>query len=437
MANPRSQAVFCLVVQRVIGLLHLLCQKSSTLAAFKTIGLLSIIIVNYNVKYFLEQCLHSVQKAIAGTAAEVIVIDNNSTDDSVAYLQDKFSWVRLVANTLNTGYAKANNQGWKMAAGDMVLFLNPDTILSEDCLQKSVAALQQDPKRGALGIHMLDGSGYFLPESKRGFPSPRASMYKLLGLIKIFPHSKNIAGYYQGHLPEKEDNEVDVLSGAYMMVKKEVLEKTGGFDEQFFMYGEDIDLSYRIQRAGYTNYYLAGSNIVHFKGESTKKNFAYTRLFYKAMGIFVQKHYGKQSRWFTLLAKLGIGVGGMVSYLRQRLTDSRPGVSGNIIQTLVVGDTADTTVVAVALADQPGVQRAIITARDIREMNEVLQAQETGEIIFCTPGIGYADIMACMAQLKGNRVYKFFARGSKCIVGSASKSRSGEVVVLNQEKTKL
>lgn len=362
--------------------------------------------------------------------AEVIVIDNNSSDESVAYLQPKFSWVRFAGNSLNTGYAKANNQGWRMAGGDMVLFLNPDTILSEDCLQKSIAALRKDPRRGALGIHMLDGSGCFLPESKRGFPSPAASLFKLLGLIKIFPHSKTIASYYQGHLPEKKDNRVDVLSGAYMMVKKEVLEKTGGFDEQFFMYGEDIDLSYRIQQAGYANYYLATSSIVHFKGESTKKNFVYTRLFYKAMVIFVQKHYGKQPRWMTLPAKLAIGVGGVVSYLRQLLTRRVSTASVKTIHTLLVGDRADTQEAAVALAAQQVPRRLVITARDVREMNTVLAAEKIKEIIFCTPGIGYAEVITSMEQLKGNREYKFFARGSKSMVGSSSKKRSGEIVVL-------
>jgi len=167
---------------------------------------------------------------------------------------------------------------------------------------------------GALGIHMIDGSGRFLPESKRGFPSPRASFFKLAGLIKIFPNSKGIAAYYLGNLPEKENNEVDVLTGAYMMVKKEVLEKTGGFDEQFFMYGEDIDLSYRIKQIGYKNYYLASSSIIHFKGESTKKDIAYTKLFYKAMRIFVKKHYEKDSWMFSKIVQLAIAARGLLSF---------------------------------------------------------------------------------------------------------------------------
>ena len=412
-----------------------LCKKSSILVAFKTTGLLSVIIVNYNVKYFLEQCLCSVQKAIAGMQAEVIVIDNNSTDESVAFLQHNFPWVRLVANSINTGYAKANNQGWYMSGGDMVLFLNPDTILSEDCLKKSVAALKEDPRRGALGIHMLDGSGRFLPESKRGFPSPVASLFKLLGLTKIFPHSKKIAGYYQGHLPEKKDNAVDVLSGAYMMVKKAVLEKTGGFDEQFFMYGEDIDLSYRIQKAGYTNYYLAGSSIIHFKGESTQKNFAYTRMFYKAMDIFVQKHYGKQSRWFALLAKLAIGFGGMVSYLRQRFAGGAAVPLRTAVNTLIVGDTVDAGTAAAALGvPQAAVQRKLVTVKNIPEMLAVLPDAGIHEIIFCTESTGYAPAIEYMEKMKNGRDYKFFARGSNSMVGSSSKNKSGEIVRVDKNQ---
>ena len=160
--------------------------------------MLSIIIVSYNVKYFLEQCLYSVQKAIEGIEAEVIVVDNNSSDESVEYLQQFFSHVKFIANKENRGYARANNQGWQLATGDYVLFLNPDTIVGEDCFRQSITILQQHDNLGALGIHMIDGSGRFLPESKRGFPSPRASFFKLAGLIKIFPASKGIAALLPG-----------------------------------------------------------------------------------------------------------------------------------------------------------------------------------------------------------------------------------------------
>ncbi|MEO6613817.1 MAG: glycosyltransferase [Chitinophagaceae bacterium] len=255
--------------------------------------LLSLIIVNYNVKHFLEQCLYSVEKAVSGIQAEVLVIDNNSTDNSIEYLQPKFPGFRFIANTENTGFAKGCNQGLKQASGKYILFLNPDTIVPEDCFQKCIAFLESHPGAGALGIRMLDGSGKFLKESKRAFPSPMTSLYKLSGLARLFSKSRTFSKYHLGHLDEKQDHEVDVLAGAFMMIKKEVLDKVGSFDETFFMYGEDVDLSYRIQQAGYKNYYFAGSNIIHFKGESTRKgSMNYVRMFYTAMSLFVRKHYG-------------------------------------------------------------------------------------------------------------------------------------------------
>jgi O-antigen biosynthesis protein len=257
---------------------------------------LTVIIVNYNVKHFLEQCLYSVQKAIAalpGKQAEVIVVDNHSQDGSIAWLTPKFPQINFIANTENVGFAKACNQGLRLAKGRYILFLNPDTILPEDCFHQCISFLSSNAEAGATGIRMLDGSGKFLKESKRSFPSPMTSLFKLFGLSKLFPRSKFFSKYHLGHLDEKENHEADVLAGAFMMVKKEVLDTTGGFDETFFMYGEDIDLSYRIQKAGYKNFYYAGSCIIHFKGESTRKgSMNYVRMFYKAMSIFVQKHYG-------------------------------------------------------------------------------------------------------------------------------------------------
>lgn len=269
---------------------------------------LSIIIVNYNVKLFLEQCLCSVKKAIEGLAAEVIVVDNNSSDNSIEYLSPKFLSVRFIENKVNTGFAKACNQGLQESKGKYILFLNPDTIIPEDCFTKSISFLDADTAAGALGIRMIDGSGKFLKESKRSFPSPATSLFKLFGLARMFPRSKTFSKYHLGHLNEKENNEVDVLAGAFIMVKKEVLDKVGGFDEIFFMYGEDVDLSYRIQKAGYKNYYFAGSSIIHFKGESTRKgSMNYVRMFYNAMSIFVRKHYGgRKAGMFSLLIHFAI-----------------------------------------------------------------------------------------------------------------------------------
>lgn len=269
---------------------------------------LSVIIVNYNVKYFLEQCLHSVQKACKGIDSEIIVADNNSSDGSRIYLEEKFPAVKFIWNIDNTGFAKANNLALEKAAGDFILFLNPDTLLAEDSIEKCLQFFKTSEKTGALGIHMIDGSGNFLKESKRAFPSPLTSLSKLSGLAMLFPASELFARYHLGHLSEKENHEVDVLAGAFMMMPKKVLDEIGNFDERFFMYGEDVDLSYRIQEAGYKNYYFAGSSIIHFKGESTKRgSLNYVRLFYKAMSLFVKKHYsGSKAGVFIFFIQIAI-----------------------------------------------------------------------------------------------------------------------------------
>jgi len=235
-------------------------------------------------------------------------VDNHSTDGSKEFLLSRFPSVKFIWNSANTGFAKANNQALALAKGAYILFLNPDTIVPEDCFEDSIAFFGSHPDAGALGIRMIDGAGKFLKESKRAFPSPLTSLYKLSGLTKLFPHSKIFARYHLGHLPENENHEVDVLAGAYMMIPKKVLDKTGSFDETFFMYGEDVDLSYRIQKAGYKNYYYAQLTIIHFKGESTKKgSLNYVRLFYSAMSLFVKKHYsGGRAGVFNFLIQSGI-----------------------------------------------------------------------------------------------------------------------------------
>lgn len=238
----------------------------------------------------------------------MIVVDNCSSDNSIDYLVPKFPSIRLIANKENVGFAKACNQGLQQAIGKYILFLNPDTILPEDCLEKCIHFFEGNNDAGAAGVKMIDGSGKFLKESKRAFPSPMTSLYKLFGLSKLFPKSKTFSKYHLGNLAENENHEVDVLAGAFMMVKKEVLDKVGGFDETFFMYGEDVDLSYRIQKAGYKNYYLAETSIIHFKGESTRKgSMNYVKMFYNAMSIFVRKHYGgSRAGFFIFLIHIAI-----------------------------------------------------------------------------------------------------------------------------------
>ena len=268
---------------------------------------LSVIIINYNARDLLNQCLISVQNANADIENEIIVVDNNSNDGSQELLTNSFKQIQFHFLKENMGFAKACNLGYRNSTGEFVLFLNPDTIISTDCLKQCISFLENTIDAGALGVRMIDGKGKFLKESKRGFPSPATSFFKLFGFAKLFPHSKTFAKYYSGQLPEKETNPVDVLSGAFMMIRKNVLEKVDGFDEDFFMYGEDIDLSYRITKAGYKNYYLGSITITHLKGGSTSYNLKYVNDFYKAMQIFIEKHYrGKRSLFFIWLLYAGI-----------------------------------------------------------------------------------------------------------------------------------
>lgn len=253
---------------------------------------LSVIIVNYNVRYFLEQALRSVRKAMVGIDGDVWVVDNNSVDDSVRMVKTVFPEVKLIANAHNPGFSFANNQAIRASKGAYVLLLNPDTLVEEDTFSKCLEFMDAHPNAGALGVKLIDGSGKYLPESKRGFPSPWVAFCKTVGLSGLFPKSKLFNRYYLGHLSENEIQEIDVLVGAFMFIRRDALEKAGLLDETFFMYGEDIDLSYRIQKAGYKNYYFPETKIIHYKGESTKKgSLNYVKTFYQAMIIFARKHF--------------------------------------------------------------------------------------------------------------------------------------------------
>ncbi len=269
---------------------------------------LSIVIVNYNVKHFLEQCLHAVQKASKNIKAEVFVVDNNSVDGSVALLRDKFPEIKLIENKQNVGFSKANNQAIKKAKGRYVLLLNPDTVVEEDTFEKVVDFMDKHSEAGGLGVKMIDGKGKFLPESKRGLPTPWVAFYKMFGLSALFPKSKVFGKYHLSYLSENEIHEVDVLAGAFMLIRKKTLDKVGLLDETFFMYGEDIDLSYRIQKGGYKNYYFPETTIIHYKGESTKKgSLNYVKVFYNAMVIFARKHFNsRMAGTFAFLIQLAI-----------------------------------------------------------------------------------------------------------------------------------
>ena len=269
---------------------------------------LSVVIVNYNVKYFLEQCLISVFRAAKDISCEVIVVDNHSSDNSAELVEQKFPKVTLIRNSSNLGFAKANNQALKQTNSRFVLLLNPDTLIEEDTLQKCLNYMDDNPSIGALGVKMIDGSGQFLPESKRGFPSPWAAFCKFSGISSLFPRSKIFNKYHLGNLPQDEVAEIDILCGAFMFIRKKCLDEVGLLDEDFFMYGEDIDLSHRIQKAGHKIVYFPETSIIHYKGESTRKSsLNYVRSFYGAMAIFAQKHFSKGSKnRFLGLLKVGI-----------------------------------------------------------------------------------------------------------------------------------
>jgi GT2 family glycosyltransferase len=282
----------------------------------------SIVIVNYNVKHFLLQCLQSVQKAIAGIEAEVFVVDNASSDNSAEMVKEKFPWVNLIANIENTGFSCANNQAVRLAKGIFVLLLNPDTLVEEDTFVKCLEFMNQTPDAGALGVKMINGNGEFLPESKRALPIPSVAFYKIFGLSKLFPRSKKFGSYHLTYLDNSKIQSVEVLSGAFMFIRKHVLDEIGLLDETFFMYGEDIDLSYRIIKAGYKNYYLPETRIIHYKGESTKKgSINYVVVFYKAMQIFAKKHFtNKKSFLLTWILNIAIWLRASLAIVKRILS---------------------------------------------------------------------------------------------------------------------
>ena len=256
----------------------------------------------------MEQCLISVSKAIQSIDAEIFVVDNNSVDGSVLMVQEKFPSVNLIINKENNGFSSANNQAIRLSNGEYVLLLNPDTVVEEDTFKKCINFMDSHLDAGGLGVKMIDGKGEFLPESKRGLPTPSAAFYKIFGLSSLFPKSKLMGKYHLGFLSKDENHSIDVLSGAFMLLRKKALDKIGLLDESFFMYGEDIDLSYRLILGGYKNYYFSKTSIIHYKGESTKKTSVnYVFVFYNAMIIFAKKHFSKKNaRLFSLLINIAI-----------------------------------------------------------------------------------------------------------------------------------
>ncbi|MBN8832769.1 MAG: glycosyltransferase family 2 protein [Sphingobacteriales bacterium] len=396
---------------------------------------LSIIIVNYNVKYFLEQCLFSLQAALTNIESEIFVIDNASTDGSKEYLTKKFNWVHFIWLPENLGFGKANNLALQNATGQYILFLNPDTILPEDSLQQCLQYMHRHPQAGALGVRMIDGSGKFLKESKRMLPTTWVSFYKISGLAALFPRSKKWAAYYAGHLPEKEIGETDILAGAFMMCSRKAIDLTRGFDEDFFMYGEDVDLSYRIQQAGLRNIYFAETTILHFKGESTQRfSREYVNRFYDAMQLFSKKHFtkGGHTRLLSLAINLAKGLAHSkrlmnkgISLPRTKPTDTaiistQPEFS-RIIHILKNASNPILIKGRIAFGDDD--QDAQIG--NIKNIDTVIKENQLKQIVFAAETLGFKKIISLTEKIKKPVLFLFHAGGSHSIVGSTKKNNQG------------
>lgn len=301
--------------------------------------MLSVIIVSYNVKFYLEQCLESVRRASRGLRVEVFVVDNLSVDGSVAYLRERFPEVVFIENKENVGFARANNQAIRQSEGEYVLLLNPDTIVAEDTFARFVAFMDAHPEAGAAGAYMLNPDGTFAPESRRGLPTPFVAFCKMSGLAALFPKSRLLGRYYMRYLNENEVNEIQVISGAFMMLRREALDKVGFLDEDFFMYGEDIDLSFRMLKGGYKNYFLP-ERMLHYKGESTvKSSYRYVYTFYQAMRLFFRKHYSHYSFIISLPINMAIWARSFMAYAGNRLRYRKNHVSVSFpMNALVIGD---------------------------------------------------------------------------------------------------
>ena len=267
---------------------------------------LSVVIVNYNVSHYLLQCVDSLSHALRGTDSELIVVDNHSRDNSVTLLREYHPEVRIVENLHNLGFAKANNIAIRQSRGEYVLLLNPDTIVSESVVKGVISFLDSHPEAGSAGVRMLNADGTVAPESRRGVPTPMTAFYKLSGLCGMFPNSRRFGRYYLGHLPWDSPQQIEVVSGAFCMLRTSVLKKVGLLDEDYFMYGEDIDLYYRILKSGATNWYVP-ETILHYKGESThKSSFRYVHVFYQAMHIFFRKHFSHLGLFISIPIKTAI-----------------------------------------------------------------------------------------------------------------------------------
>ena len=384
--------------------------------------ILSIIIINYRVPYFLELCLQSVAKALQGLDAEIIVVDNHSADGSMDLLRPLFPEVKWILNTENTGFARANNQALEQSAGQYILFLNPDTIVPEDFAQKCLSFIRSVDRPGGIGVRMIDGSGRFLKESRRGFPSPWVAFCKLSGLTALFPHSRRFSQYYLGYLPPAPAHPAPVLSGACLWVRRTSLEKAGAFDETFFMYAEDIDLSYRLEKAGYTNYYFPDTTIIHFKGESSPKDIRHTRRFYKAMIQFRRKHAGAGLSAFSRLfletaiwLRAGLSA---ISPNRPAAGATAKAAASKPRRTWLTGDPA-------------GIARLQPSLAASRIRSSASDETNADEIIYCIgKEFSFKSAIHALERKNPAQTAAFYAAGNHAVVSSSRPDEQGEIWVL-------
>ena len=373
---------------------------------------LTVVILNYNVRFFLEQCIISVERAMKGINAEIIVIDNDSEDDSCAMVKRRFPHITLLENKENVGFSKANNQAVAIAKGEYICILNPDAAVAEDTFLTALGFADNIEKLGALGIYLMDGTGHFLPESKRNLPTPRRALLKLLG------RSKDTNGYYAWHVEDRASGEIDILVGAFMLMKRSVFNEVGGFDEDYFMYGDDIDLSYKLLKAGYKNHYFGSLCVLHYKGESTQKDGAYLDRFYGAMRIFYKKHYRSN---FILTGLLGIVVV-IAKVFRKRTVQNRKNTSPETKEVLVFTESITLLKKLSEIYDIPVRSASKTTVLDNALFTHSL-------CVFDVDYVSYRQIFAVMRQRK-NKQNSFRIRPPGCnfVIGSDQSDQKGDVI---------
>ncbi len=374
---------------------------------------LTVVILNYNVRFFLEQCIISVERALKGIDAEIIIVDNNSEDDSCAMVERRFPHITLLENKENVGFSKANNQAVAIAKGEYVCILNPDVAVAEDTFSKALGFAENIEKLGALSIYLMDGTGHFLPESKRNVPTPRRALLKLLG------QTKGTNGYYARHIDDRASGEIDILAGAFMFLKRSVFNEVGGFDEDYFMYGEDIDLSYKLLKAGYKNHYFGNLCVLHYKGESTQKDGPYLDRFYGSMRIFYGKHYRSN---FILSGLVSLGVV-IAKVFRKRTGQTWKNIDSKSKEVLVFTESIPLLKKLSETYDIP-VRSVSKTVLDHALFTHSL-------CVFDVDYVSYQQIFSVMRQRK-NKQNSFRIRPPGCnfVIGSDQSDQKGDVIEL-------